>query len=494
MTFKKSLALLLALLMAGSMLAACGNATGGETTTAPEAGNSDAVVSETEASTVDKNGFLLDDLQKSYNFGTELNILYDTDTDNGDFAEEVNGNAENDAIYARNLSVEERLGVTLRFTGTPGGDGNQAAYMAKVQNDVNSGDSTYDIYAAYSRTVPLLAYNGLCRNLAESDYINLEKPWWPEALTFECMVNNKLFFVSGDIATSMLWYMCCMFVNRDMWNDLHIAEDIYDLVLNNQWTLDKMIECAKLAYADDGDGTVNNSDTFGLVCYNTCFDAFLNYSGIITIAKDGDGMLKLSDDFTGEKAATIVSKLGSYCKDASFLHSGTASVARNAYLEGRSLFIIDGTFIAGRSEKNAAFEYAIIPGPKYNTDQENYWTNMRYPFTFYAVSSTTSKVDAAECLIEAEGSENYRSVTPIIFELTMKSKYSSSEVSSKMYDIIRDGVVFDFGRIYGYSLNNYYPDFRNICFSGGTGWTTKVKSINKLLGSQLDAVYKSFED
>ena len=43
----------------------------------------------------------------------------------------------------------------------------------------------------------------------------------------------------------------------------------------------------------------------------------------------------------------------------------------------------------------------------------------------------------------------------------MKTRYSLDNVSSKMYDYIRDGVVFDLGRMYNYSLDNYYPDFRS---------------------------------
>ena len=76
----------------------------------------------------------------------------------------------------------------------------------------------------------------------------------------------------------------------------------------------------------------------------------------------------------------------------------------------------------------------------------------------------------------------------------MKTRYSLDNVSSKMYDYIRDGVVFDLGRMYNYSLDNYYPDFRNCIFSGGTGWIRKISGKSQTIAPQLEAIMELYSN
>ena len=171
--------------------------TTGENTTA-------AVVpdSETEASTVDEHGFIKDDLPDNLNFDTDINILYwDDYTMTEFFVDEPNGNNIDSAIYSRNLKVEDRLGVSLKYTGTPGSADYMSAYTAKVAADFKS-DHFYDIYATYSRTPPALSLEGYTIDLLSTKYFDVEKPWWPSALTNECEIGGKLYYASGDISTN----------------------------------------------------------------------------------------------------------------------------------------------------------------------------------------------------------------------------------------------------------------------------------------------------
>ena len=143
--------------------------------------------------------------------------------------------------------------------------------------------------------------------------------------------------------------------------------------------------------------------------------------------------------------------------------------------------------------RNISFDYGILPGPKYDVNQERYVTNMRYPYEIYAINSANLKVKEASAVLEAQASHAYRIVTPAIFEVTMKTRYAMDDISSKMYDYVRDGVVFDLGRMYNYSLTNYYPDFRNCIFAGGVGWIKKVAGLNKSLKTQLEAIMEVYD-
>ena len=82
-------------------------------------------VAETE-SPYDKDGYLKSDLPEDLNFGGEtVTVLYWEDVEHVEFeSEEITGDIVKDAIYTRNIHVEEKLGVTLGFMHTKGNGSN----------------------------------------------------------------------------------------------------------------------------------------------------------------------------------------------------------------------------------------------------------------------------------------------------------------------------------------------------------------------------------
>ena len=141
----------------------------------------------------DKDGFLMDELSDTLDFGGKsVTVLawdgqsyeeFDTDSQNGETI--------NDALYNRNAMVEERLGVSLEFIKTKGGSSDVDAYVIQVTNDVMAGSGEFDMLAAYSRTIAMCAHSGLTEDLMKTPYIDLDKPWWPESLQSQSIINDK---------------------------------------------------------------------------------------------------------------------------------------------------------------------------------------------------------------------------------------------------------------------------------------------------------------
>lgn len=133
--------------------------------------------------------------------------------------------------------------------------------------------------------------------------------------------------------------------------------------------------------------------------------------------------------------------------------------------------------------------FGVVPVPKYDSAQEKYITCVGNPFTLYAVAVNIKKMDLASATLEALASMAYRTTTPAIFELTLKVKYSDDPTAAGMYDLVREGVVFDLGRIYGMVLDNYtQTKFRNLVGSGSTSWATEYSTFQKALGRFLDTL------
>ncbi len=224
-------------------------------TTAPEAAT-EASSAETTVVIEETTQYEPDDLDEKYDFNEVITFFIWSDHRMKEFFSEDGGNTIDHAIYNRNIKVSERLGITIDFVQEKGSLDFYKEWNKKAENDWNS-DNAYDIYSGYSRAVPLLAINGMTANLLEYDTFSVEKPWWPEALTTECTIKNKLLFCTGDIATSLLWYMDAVLYNKELYNAYYNGQQTpMDMVDANEWTFEKLFNLTKDIYTPATDGSV----------------------------------------------------------------------------------------------------------------------------------------------------------------------------------------------------------------------------------------------
>ena len=501
----KTLAILLAVLMLVSVMTACG--------AKDEINETTAVVSETQApadiattttvpeteSPYDENGYLKDDLNPALNYnGEKFTILYWSDVERIEFEiEEQTGDLIGDALYLRNATVEDRLGIKFEWVGTVGNAQNQAAFVAVAGNDVKSGGE-YEVFAGYSMSAATIALQGLSRNLMEIENIDLEKPWWPSSLTELTTINDRLYFCSGDISTNMLHMMYCTLFNKEMAEELQIG-NVYELVDNGTWTIDKMAELASVAYTDvNGDSKCDTGDKYGLGLGSVIhFDAFFTAAGLCTVTKDAEGTPVVAEDFTSEKAHALLEKVVNifHNNDYAAFNTDGSGYGNSCFANGNVLFILDRNYVTSSSTfADTDVTYGVLPMPKFDEAQESYYTCMAYPFTIYSVSISLNdnQADMAGSVLECMASESYRQVTPAVFETAMKLKYASDEIDSRMYDLIRDTVQIDLGRIFTTPLKNVsWEPFRNSCTNGQTNWASISKAESKKMQKALDQIVET---
>ena len=201
MTARRLLAFTLSILMLLGALVACAQTPDPEDTIpTPEASNAitaapEATEEETTESLYDEDGYLKSSLPDELDFGGEtVTILWWNDVEQPEFfIEQTNGELINDAIFKRNANVEEKMGVKLAWVDIKGqynSDGQN--YANHVGNMYASGDTTYDIISAHSRTIALTAMSGYCAEMTKLDHLDFEKPWWPQVMLETATINEKL--------------------------------------------------------------------------------------------------------------------------------------------------------------------------------------------------------------------------------------------------------------------------------------------------------------
>jgi len=502
-TTVRFIALLLSLLTISSLLAACATtqtpdettlATNAVTTEAPSE-NSNPVEEGTEEETL----FVEDDLKESYNFNETITIFMWDDWRMVEFYADESGDIIDDAIYKRNEKVSQRLGITFEFIEAPGDSDHYKTWITQAENDW-AADNEYDIYAGYSRTIPLLTIKKMTANLLDQEAFSVEKPWWPEALTTECTINDQLYFCTGDIATSMLWYMVAFMYNKELYDTyIQTGKTPMDMVDNNEWTLANYLALVQDLYTDsDNDGEKSEADFYGSCIFSTDIDSFMIGAGITSLEKDEDGGLRISEKWSSQRCADICETVGNALKLPGIYCDGSNS--RKIFRASQAIFHMDRVFnIPGVDNGEGVpldFAVGVVPVPKFDDSQETYKTNIGNPFTLYAVNAQSNSLEATVTTLEAMGSENYRSVTPAVFEVAMKVRYTDDPQVADMFDILKENVSFDVGKLYYYTMDKTTTKiFSDTCLSANpSGYLTTFDRSKRVLNLRLKELMTAYEE
>lgn len=483
--------IILCLLLVVSILSACTDNNGGPDDTGNAATSAESTQAPETEKTVDENGFLLDSLPEDLNYNNEkVTLLHWNDAPFCDFESEMSAEPVNNAVYTRNVNVEERLKVDIEFVGIPGNSSNKESYVNTAKGSILSGTGDFDIMSAHSLVGQGMMLENLLGNLNTSEYLDFEKPWWPQKLIEAASINDKLYFASGDISTNMLWYMTVLFYNVDSATKLGI-EDLHDVVLSGSWTLEKLEEVIKNTYVDNNSNGIKDSgDNVGLYCPKTPLDSFLYGSGVTVITHDSNGAPIVSDEFGSEKTISLVERLCTMFFDTNDAMTSKDNNSAN-FAAGEYVLYFNYAHNAASTFKDVPFKYSVLPCPKYDDSQEQYITTESFSYSIYMIPSDAKSFDKSGAVIEALASAGYRTTTPAVFELSLKSKYALNDKTVKVYDIIKSNVCFDLGRMFGANLDNKtHVAFRNAIADNNRAWATVYAGIESVLASRLKALFK----
>ncbi len=504
---------LLATLMLATAAVSCGGTGNGETTT--QAGYADATTAGGNAGgdaagtaasgetttpagpAVDAKGYVLDDLPGDLNYnGQTFTLLTWADVEHEEFfVESQTGDVVNDAMYTRNQAVEERLNITLAEVTCDGDSGNNAKFNQYIQQDLLSGSHEFQLIAGYSLSVAAAAVNGYLYDLlgGDCDYLNFDQPWWPDNLLEQVTISNKLCFASGDISMNALYMMYVCFVNTDLLAQ-HNLEDPSTLVKDGKWTFDKFIEMCSGIYEDlDGNGEKNSKDRFGYMTSGIHVDPWFYGSGAVLALQDANGELQIADSYGSEKVINSIDKVNTLLHDSPDGIYTSDVEHQKAFRDEQLLFMMDRARVSFKVlAANENCHYTIVPCPKYDEEQENYVTVMGNPFSLYAIPKDSQDPTMASAVMECFASESYRNTTPAVFEITLKLKYAQDEITGQMYDLIRESVTFDIGRIFSSNLISQ-SGFRTTIEKDRNNWASSTKANSKVLEKKLEALTEAFE-
>ncbi|MBE6724564.1 MAG: hypothetical protein E7576_05100 [Ruminococcaceae bacterium] len=391
---------------------------------------------------------LTDGLPESDMQGFELNILHHSQewlawAYNVLEADELTGEALNDAIYARTDAVQNRFNAKI-VTET----------MREVNPDVIaqlavSGDSSYDLALMYD-----LRITGAIQYLADMNdlpYISLDQAWWNPYASSIFTIGGKQYASSGNFSLSVLSRAGGYAFNADMMNALNLGSP-YEHVKNGTWTVDVMMQMADAANQDiNGDSQQTNDDQFGIE--SSVKEHFLRMifgSGVALITKDEAGypVFSLStDDVAITKMQHIldVSSHGGWYNTTSQNVDSSDSMVAGTFQNGRALFVVSNPNSLSNM-RDYDFNFGFVPVPKYDETQTVYYApSFGAELSVLPMSYDTASAEQIGTLLEAMALYSQQNIVPEYIETLVKTKYARDAESAEMLAMAFDGIYFDFG-------------------------------------------------
>lgn len=371
--------------------------------------------------------------------------LYDINTD------EVNGDNINDAVYERNRIVEEKYGISFN-------DVRNAGAEKAIYNSVQAGDNEYQAVWLKVDNFFSQSIKGTLNDLYKIPHINLGKYYWDQNVVRDFTLGGKLYGIMGDLSTSVSVFTHLFGVNRILAEAYNISvDDLYDLVRNGKWTIDKMLEILSVGvYADlNGDSIRDGLDQYGFGVSPAVFEAMFSGAGEKWIEKDTEDGLILSG--LTERKINVYEKILQLTSDKQTT-LGTWNIGKVAgvtdtyqyvyidkFINNTALFVDIDLGIVMDYRKTMESDFGIVPIPKYEESQTVY-SVYAYPFfPLLSVPITVSgeELEMAGVILEALSEESYRKLTPTFYDLAISGKYTRDEGSVEMLDLILRSRIYD---------------------------------------------------
>ena len=429
-------ALMSALMLIPGVMSACGGDGGGEK---PEV-TSEAAVTEavTERSVVDE-------MTKGVSFGgRDFNIGYSVqyETNEIDFEEET-GEIIDDAVFTRNRMTEEKLGININGTYI----GMWTDLLKTIQTMLSAGDCPYDVFACSMWFMFLSSLNGYLYDLNTINSLDLSHDWWDkETIGFYSLGSKNLYFVSGAINYTDDISILCLAFSKPQFENMGF-EAPYQTVRDGKWVFDRFFEMSAAFGADiDGDGKISDGDHFGYSDNSGVVNRVVNAAGETFIVFDDEGHASMN---TSERLVNVLDKMREEFTNKSItstLINDRGKAPNSSFANGEILFASAQVSSLFSWRKTVEFDFGVIPFPKYDEQQENYWSWFStVAGSAFAIPVTSLTQEDTGVILDVMGYYSQETIAPAVMERSLMGKSIRDDESEDMLNLIFRSKIFELG-------------------------------------------------
>jgi len=463
--------------------------------TAPSEGTTESAETETEVSAYD---YLPPSDYEGYAF-----VILTRDASHHTkevYSEALNGEIINDAVFKRNITVEEKFNVNIEPLMVTETD--ESLLTRQITKSVMANDNSFDLALAHTVYAGAVALEGVLYNWNNMPYNDFSAEWWNGVLAKELTIQGHLYLAVSDMCISAVDYTWALVFNKKLCEDYSI-ENLYDLVKDKKWTNDKFAEVIKKASTDlNGDGKFGLEDRYGFAThYNSAICNWMFASDIKVVERDDEGWPVLSA-YT-EKSVLLTEKMYDilfgdnktmYFTEDVVKQYGAPShdIAVSKFFAENQALIAALRIYVIEELRSMETEFGIIPFPMFDEKQDGYYTHVDGHAPLMCLPKNLQNPERASVIIEALSYESFKQVMPSVYDIVLDSKYARDESSVEMLDIILDGRVYTFGYIYD-NWKGMQWALTNLMFQKNSDYASYYAKNEKAALKQIETVINAFK-
>lgn len=407
-------------------------------------------------------------------------------------ADDITGESLNDEVFERNNRVMTQYdcAISEKLDRDP---------TMSLGNLVKSGDAGAEVVMLYDVRLIDNYLGGNLQTWEVLPYVDFEAPYWSWDATQTFSTGSKVYAATGDFSLAMSTRSFILLYNKDIYANLGLTENLYDLASEGKWTMDKMLSVSDIAAADlDGDGDMDLDDRYGAAgALKLYFGSLVTGAGVKYIDLDENGTPYFAIP-GNEYALTVMADIMSK-------HSGNnrfkqvVEGVHNGSNESKAMFINNQLLFQGTAMKSVSnfrdmeSDIGILPFPKYTEEQDRYYAlTSGGAIASLPITLKPESYNNVSIILEALCRDSHEGLVPLYKETLLKSKYARDEGSAAMLDIIFESAVYDIG--ISVLPDNTYIAYMEIFESGTDTFASKTKSSQKMVKKLLEKLAAAGEN
>ena len=422
------------------------------------------------------------------------------------YAETYTGDTVNDAVYARNLAVEEKYKVVIKQDLQENGD--PASF---IQKKIMAGEFDHDVIYGWAYKLGACIPENFFADFNSLSNVDFTKEYWNPSTTEDLTINDKLYLGINDITMSKMDWADLLFYNKGLAEDYNIEKEFgsfYDLVMGDKWTLDVFLNMVKSISTDlDGDGNIGKDDVYGLLIGDPDDGSWACHSsGIDTTVKNEDGSYSLN--FYSERLLNIIGKVNEVVTNNKVVKDYTDiwneggmegsgnygdqfEYARSYFATDHAMFCLGSPYLTCEF-RNMSSDYGIIPMPKADENQDSYYSYVTPLASIFTIPATPrNDMDSAGpertgTILEYMAYKSNEVLLPEYYDTLLKGQRLDSDEDSQMLDVIRNTIRYDFAATVGIEI---VGNTVKTMFAKPASATSSYKRTEKKLQKALDDYY-----
>lgn len=352
------------------------------------------------------------------------------------------GSKVDSVIYQRTVFLEKKYNCEMRYKST------RATYQALLADSMSGGGSYNMVHPHPTEGIASIYTEGLAANIMDMYAIDLDKPWYRESQTEIYTVNGRLYQVASDVSVGSP--LDGFVFNKDLYSSLGYTEDLYDIVFEGDWTLEKFYDIVT-QYHSGYEGVEESAKIYSLVYHKGTENRFMYGCDQKTVKRNSEDEYELA--FEEDKLDTIASYLYNLVYNCDNVYVGEcksenewgSSEMMNIFTSGRSIFIKYNVGGLYNHLRNLNFRIGYLPMPKYDSNQKNYRVLSTGGGVMIPSALSNEEQQKSAAVLDAFARYNNVYMRPAFYNVVLQGRLSEDERDYQMLELMLEHPIYDIG-------------------------------------------------